>query len=208
MLPRATFGKRHSAAVETPILAPPPVRTKTVQPFLYRGRMTEPGLKGLGVAMLDAMSDDVDEIQLLPDSEGGRLGPALEFYRNMRLSPVKLRTHAAGQVASAATAVFLAGTERTATSGSRFMFHPATVRQDGTHGFIEVLAAKHRRARFQAELFDIYRERTRLPQDLIERFACEEIVLDVQTALKYGVIHDIDDSLTPQTLSGTPQNIL
>ena len=208
MLARTTFGQRKPVPADPPVAPPPAAPTKTIKPYMFRGPVTETGMRRIGVAMLESGLGDVDEILLLIESNGGRLAPALELYQILIKTPVVLRTHAVGRVASAATALFLAGSRRTATSTSSFLFHQVTTPLRPAAGTYQARSVERHRGLFELTLHEVYRARTRLPHDMIEGFARGEIVLDAATAMRHGVIHGIDDTVSPSSLPGTPQPVL
>jgi ATP-dependent protease ClpP protease subunit len=208
VLARTTFGQRKSAPVDPPAAPAPAVPTKTIQSFMFRGRVTEDSMKQLGDAMLESTAKDVDEILLLIESDGGQLAPALELHQIMIKSAAVFRTHAVGRVASAATALFLAGSRRTATSTSRFLFHQVTTPLRPAPGTFQARSVERHRGLFELTLHEVYRHRTRLPLDMIEGFAHGEIVLDAATAMRHGVIHGIDDAVTPSSIPGEPRPVI
>jgi ATP-dependent protease ClpP protease subunit len=132
------------------------------------------------------------EITIVMASPGGLLLPMLEFYRRLMALPVKIRTHAAGPVASAGTVLMLAGSDRSAHPDATFLFHPVSSRtQHRVTGFQARSIERHREL-YEITLHEIYKARTRLSLETIARFSEETLVFDAQTAIKHGIIDRID----------------
>jgi ATP-dependent protease ClpP protease subunit len=139
----------------------------------------------------------VSEITLVIDSAGGLLDPVLITYGYILALPVRIRTHAQNFVASAATLLFLAGQERSADHNARFVFHPAQAPVIGNmdeQQFRERLAVFNSVAEVTAR---IYRERTSLADQEIDRFSRETVIYTAEQALAAGVVQTVADLRIP-----------
>jgi ATP-dependent Clp protease protease subunit len=139
----------------------------------------------------------VSDITLVIDSPGGLIEPMLITYSFILALPAKINTHAQGFVQSAATALFLAGQERSADRNARFLFHPTLSSVAGVMGeqqMRERLTAFDVIAEVMAQ---IYRDRTNLPGPEIERFGREEVIYTANQAQASGVIQTVADLRIP-----------
>jgi ATP-dependent protease ClpP protease subunit len=200
VLARATFGQRRTTLpAEAPAepKAPPPPAAATKPPKLATIAFFEPvtpeTLQRLALQTAAAIAADVEQLTLLLASPGGTLLPALEFYQLLLKTRIKLKTHAVGRVASAATILMLAGEERTAQPDASFLFHPvSTELRPPINSFAERSVDRHL-ALYELTAREVYRTRTCLPHDMIASFARGETILDAEQALAFGVIHRVED---------------
>jgi ATP-dependent protease ClpP protease subunit len=214
-----TFGKRKTppaivdaAPAEAPALASAgeaPQANETVGAsgrthyFLQQSNLVS--LKLLEREIAESLLAGAEEITIVLSSPGGLLLPMLEFYRSLKSLPVKIKTHAAGPVASAATILFLAGDERSADPRATFMFHPVSVTMNTAADAYQALRIERQRLLFEMTLHNIYKERTRLSNPTIERFGREELVFNCEMAIEHGIIDRIESrEATPAPLSNRP----
>ncbi|MGR2662496.1 ATP-dependent Clp protease proteolytic subunit [Chromobacterium haemolyticum] len=73
---------------------------------------------------LTAIHSGATSIDLHLSSSGGDLIAGFTAYHFLKSLPVPVRTHNLSNVESIANVIFLAGKERYANPGSRFLFHP------------------------------------------------------------------------------------
>jgi ATP-dependent protease ClpP protease subunit len=139
----------------------------------------------------------VSDITLVVDSPGGLLEAALITYSFIRSLPVKVKTHAQGFVASAATLLFLAGEERSADRSARFLFHPSQFTLNGVMTEAQIREGLDGLGTIADVTTGIYRERTRLQAAEIERFSHETIVYTAEQARAAGVVETVADLRIP-----------
>ncbi len=73
---------------------------------------------------LKAVMNGAKTIQIHISSQGGDLVAGFTAYHFLKSLPVKLITHNISNVESVANVIFMAGSERRANPGSRFLLHP------------------------------------------------------------------------------------
>ena len=91
--------------------------------FYYFGDVNKFGANNLIILTSQKMLQGCNHIYLCLSSKGGCNFSALTLYNYLHNIPVKVTTHNIGLVESAANIVFLAASERIASSNSRFMIH-------------------------------------------------------------------------------------
>lgn len=190
---RAVFGGRPSAIVD-PVAAPTPPNVAKCVLIEIREAVAVASLSRLAAETVNAAAGGADEIVWLLTSPGGELLPTLELCRTMAKFPVKLKTFALGQVASAAHYLMLAGAERIAHPEATFLFHEVSVPFKPPPGTFVARSVERHRQLFELTGHEVYRASTRLPLDMIARFARETIILDAKQALEFGVVHRIAES--------------
>ncbi|ELT0932597.1 TPA: ATP-dependent Clp protease proteolytic subunit [Enterobacter roggenkampii] len=73
---------------------------------------------------LGAINQGATELNIYISSQGGDLVAGFTAYHFLKALPVPVRTHNLSNVESVANIIFLAGSERKANPGSRFLLHP------------------------------------------------------------------------------------
>lgn len=190
MQTRAVFGKRPPVSVAPP-LAPRAWKTSTID---FREPVTEASIARLASDTAAAAAGGADEIVWVLSSPGGELLPALEYCHTLAASPLKLKTFGVGCVASAATYLMLAGAQRIAHPDATFLFHEVSTRLKPPPGTFVARSVERHRQLFELTAHEVYRKSTRLPHDMIARFAHETIILNAAQALEYGVVHRIAEN--------------
>jgi len=191
MQARVPFGKRPSAVAPPEPEIPVPPAPRRCETLRFFEPIAAVSLQALALQLAAAQLRGIEEIVLLIATPGGELLPTLELHRLLIDQPIHLRTHAAGVVASAGTHLFLAGAERTAEPRAKFVFHQVTSGHRPPPGSFLARSDERFRQMYEITSHEVYRRRTTLPAELIERFAREEVVLDAEEALRFGIIHRI-----------------
>lgn len=73
---------------------------------------------------LQAIANEATTIQVHLSSPGGDLVAGFTAYHFLKSLPIRVITHNISNVESVANVVFMAGSERRANPGSRFLLHP------------------------------------------------------------------------------------
>ena len=125
------------------------------------------------------------------DSPGGCLLSGLRAYDNMkRMSKaVKLVTIAEGHVCSAATLLFLAGTDRRATPNVSFLIHQLSSGVYGKNADIQDEAENCKS--LMKKLIDIYYNETDLRRSAIKKLLLREVYINADQAKDYGIAGSI-----------------
>jgi len=202
---RAVFGRRPPPPAPTPgepqAVAPEAKPAKAVV-IGFNVPVTAASLSHLAAETAAAAAGGADEIVWMLSSQGGELLPTLELCRTLETFPVKLKTFAVGQVASAATYLMLAGRERIAHPDATFLFHEVSTQIAVPPGTFVARSVERHRQLFELTGHEIYRKSTQLPPDLIARFAHETIILNAAQALEFGVVHAISESFAEPAAEG------
>ncbi|MFW5365792.1 ATP-dependent Clp protease proteolytic subunit [Escherichia coli] len=73
---------------------------------------------------LSAINQGATELKIYISSQGGDLVAGFTAYHFLKALPIPVKTHNLSNVESVANIIFLAGSERKANPGSRFLLHP------------------------------------------------------------------------------------
>lgn len=73
---------------------------------------------------LGAINQGATELNIYISSQGGDLVAGFTAYHFLKALPIPVRTHNLSNVESVANIIFLAGSERKANPGCRFLLHP------------------------------------------------------------------------------------
>ena len=102
---------------------------------------------------LQALQSGASEIELHMSTEGGNMTAGFALYFFLKSLPIPLHTHNIGSVESVGVVIFLAGQQRYACPGARFLIHPLH------WGFGNLVAADHARVSEWRECLDFDAER-------------------------------------------------
>ena len=194
-----------------PVLAPPQVappaavparpagpvttgidRTKTYYLF-FEQAIDINSMRALRRQLAALVEAEVSQIVLVINSVGGNVLQSLITYSFIRSLPARINTHAQGFVASAANMLFLAGEERSADRGARFLFHPTQTALAGS--------LNEQQIQEQLTVFDsveamsdrVYHERTSLSDADIQRFSRGEVIYTADQAKEIGILQTVAD---------------
>ncbi|MDL2356936.1 MAG: ATP-dependent Clp protease proteolytic subunit [Pseudomonadota bacterium] len=102
---------------------------------------------------LQALQSGATEIALHMSTEGGNMTAGFALYFFLKSLPLPLTTHNIGSIESVGVVIFLAGQQRYACPGTRFLVHPLH------WGFGNLVAADHARVTEWRECLDFDAER-------------------------------------------------
>ena len=154
-------------------------------------------MRGVRRQMAALIEAGVTQIVLVINSGGGDTLAALTTYSFIRSLPARIETHAQGFVASAATALFLAGENRSADRGARFLFHPT---QTTITGYVNEQQIHDRMVvveNIEGEMRQIYHDRTTLTDEQIVQFGQSEIIYTADQAAEHGIVRTVADLKLP-----------
>lgn len=134
-------------------------------------------------------------------SAGGSPVAAMVFYQYIKLNSICLKSVALGEISSSAVTVFLAGEHRSAVEGTHFLLHslrrPTLSDRLVYHLVYPILWPKAKKEEdvhlriLREQREDVYRQRTKLSQEDIEKIRHGFLWLNVQQAFEKGIIHHI-----------------
>jgi ATP-dependent protease ClpP protease subunit len=139
----------------------------------------------------------VGKIVLVINSGGGQVNPALITYSFIRSLPAQIDTHAQGFVASAANVVFLAGENRSADRGTRFLFHPSQTTLSGQLNEQQVHEQTDQVDTVAAMMRQIYQDRTTLTDAQLQSFDRGQVIFTADQAKQSGIIQTVADLKLP-----------
>lgn len=143
-----------------------------------------------------------DEINLIISSGGGDVIAAFGLYNELKGLGIKLTTHNAGAVDSAAILPFIAGARRTASAASAFFFHQLhwTFSSQGQLTMGTISDSSTWLTRYEGLLAEAVASRTKLDKDKVLSLMRAGTSVDAEKAKEYGIIDSIEELASPQTL--------
>lgn len=151
---------------------------------------------------LQALQNGATELELHLSTEGGNMTAGFALYFFLKSLPIPLTTHNIGSVESVGVVIFLAGQQRRACPGTRFLIHPLH------WGFGNLVAADHSRVSewrdcldFDAERYArIFEEATAaagVKDDVRSNLFGNARIYDADQALAAGIVHQAVQARLP-----------
>lgn len=129
------------------------------------------------------------KIYLHIQSDGGDAFAGLSGMNTIQACKVPVVTIADGFIASAATFLFLGGSERRMQSNSMLLIHQL---RTGFHGkFADLQDEMHNSDKIMKKIVQIYSEYSTMEPEKVNEIISKETYLDCTECLNYGLIHDI-----------------
>jgi len=145
-----------------------------------------------------AVNNQYDSVYLCLSSIGGYVGDGVFLFNLIRALPIPVIIHNTGTVASIATTLFVAGGPRLCSQRAIFMMHPVAVGPQSQALASAPLLAALEAARADEERTEaILRERTNIPEDVLNARRQGDVFLTAQQALDYGLVHEIREFALP-----------
>lgn len=167
--------------------------------FGFTGLIEPQGVTRICAALNYATNNHFDEVHLTFSSPGGYVADGIYLYNHIMALPIKVTIHNTGSVSSIAVAVFSAAAERYCSPHAMFMIHPTTV------GGSPEGASWHRLdAALQTALADdgrtenILRERTTIPDDVLNSRRYGDVHISPQQALQWGLVQGVREPFFPK----------
>ena len=129
------------------------------------------------------------KIYLHINSGGGYVSSGLNGLDIISNSEIPIITIAEGSVASAATLLFLAGTERWITKNTFILIHQIRTGFWGTHE--EMRDEIVNMDMFEKKIIDFYVSKSKLNRDQIKKIMDRELLMESETCLKKGFVDKI-----------------
>ena len=141
------------------------------------------------------IKDNASEIiELYISSIGGSIMAAFSLHDFIKICGAPIATIGMGEVSSAALAVWLAATKGRpkATKNTFFVMHETSRTQNGSYKTSEIdTLATHQHIR-EKRLFEIMAGATKISLRKIEKAALADTLLDVESAIKFGLLRRQD----------------
>lgn len=171
---------------------------KQVAYFGYSGMIDSNGATRIASALNQAVNNNFDQVYLCLSSLGGYVADGIYLYNHIRGLSIDVTTHNVGSVSSIAVAMFLAADHRLCSAHSMFLIHPTSFPPQ------EGMTAERLQSTLDAALADdqrtesILRERTGLPDDLLNARRARDVHITPQIALDHGLVHGISEFSLPK----------
>ncbi|RTZ39956.1 hypothetical protein EKL30_17005 [Candidimonas sp. SYP-B2681] len=170
---------------------PQNIPVETVHVIHMACPITPASIQQLHNCTLLALQEGAQRLELRISSLGGCLASGFAAYGLLRSLPVPVRTHNNGNVESAAVVIYLAGSERTAATHSRFVIHPlnwGTGNGSVDHNRIVEWAdsLNFDRDRYRT-IFDEATDGAQIPIDILKHLNQEAIIIGPADAESAGI---------------------
>ena len=132
------------------------------------------------------------------NSPGGTVNDGIFLYNHIVGLPIHVIMHNVGTVGSIAAAIYVAADERRCSKHGTFIIHPTSVQPQ--HNMEAESLIDHLRSLLADDqrIDDILREKTVIPDDLLQTRRRSEVLITAQQALEFGVAHTLDEFALPQ----------
>jgi ATP-dependent Clp protease protease subunit len=138
-----------------------------------------------------------DNLKFAIASTGGDVASAFALYNELNSLPLQIDTHNTGAVDSAAIMPFMAGTRRTASANSAFLFHQLSWTFAGPSTLTVVNDARRWLETYEGLMADVVSSKTKLKKDEVLRMMHVGTTLSPADAKKVGLIDAIEEYKIP-----------
>lgn len=161
--------------------------------FHFYGPVTRGSIQNLRNMIFEAVyQHDSDDITLVISSEGGDLNPGFTAYQFLRSLPATITTVNMCTVESIAVPIYLAGEQRMAMQGSRFLLHSFNWTTPHVRVDQPRLMEYSNSLLFDMERYaQIFNERTKssdVPIDILKHLKGDPLIIDAATAAASGLV--------------------
>ncbi len=163
----------------------------------YCGLIDAAGVTRIAGSVNAAVNEQFDSVYLCLSSPGGYVGDGIYLYHHLRSLPIPVTIHNTGTVASIAATLFVAGEYRIACAHAIFMMHPVAVQATGAMASGVLLATLDAAQRDEARTEGILRERTSIPDDVLNARRTTDVYITAQEALAFGLVHEVGNFTLP-----------
>lgn len=163
----------------------------------YCGIIDSAGVSKIAGMLNAAVNEQYDSVQLAFSSPGGYIGDGMYLFHHMQALPIPVTVHNTGTVASIAVTVFVAAKRRICTPHGIFMMHPVKVPSDGMMAFDPLRAALDAAIKDETRIDQILRERTKIPETMLNQRRFRDVYLSAEEALEHGLIDEIAELAVP-----------
>jgi len=166
--------------------------------FAFSGTLDDAGATRIATALNGAVNARYAIAHLAFSSLGGYVAPGIALYNHIRALPLKVVAYNVGSVSSIAVAAFVGAEERYCSIHSMFMIHPTAFPN------LQGMTWERLRSVADSALADdertegILRERTRLPDELLQARRTRDVHITPQEAVTHGLVHGIAEFKVPQ----------
>ncbi len=134
---------------------------------------------------------EIEQLRVNITSEGGSSIEGRQIFDYLKSLPYQITTNAVGYCYSAALTVFFAGDKRLAEAGTEILMHSPLYFGIFVGGDEEVEAMKSELTKEKRALMQLYSTVLGITEQTIETLMDKDEVIDTETALALGIIHEI-----------------
>lgn len=177
-------------------MATPPVPPPEEVYAVYCGDINAANTAKLIQGLTAVASAGTKRVHILFQSWGGFVGDGVFLYNALKKLSIEVTLYNAGQVASAASLVFLGAHGRKTTANAVFMIHKGTVAPNAT-GVDRLKAVAANLTIDDVRVEEILRSHLRLPDELWTQFGYHDVYLTGTDAVAYGMAEEIAEFSPP-----------
>ncbi|MFZ5365030.1 MAG: ATP-dependent Clp protease proteolytic subunit [Patescibacteria group bacterium] len=133
-------------------------------------------------------SRESDDVEMLLDSCGGSVTPALSFHSYVRQSGIRLNISVIGWCYSAALMMFCAGSVRRASRTASFLLHPVRKLFEGTFTAEQLQKEVEELRRLDIIMREIFTDTVKRKRGEITSYFKQTTILDAVTAYRMGLL--------------------
>lgn len=132
------------------------------------------------------------------NSPGGTVNDGIFLYNHIVGLPTHVIIHNTGTVGSIAAAIYVAADERRCSKHGTFVIHPTSVQPQHKMEALSLIDHLKSLLADDQRIDDILRQKTVIPDDLLQTRRRSEVLITAQKALEFGVAHTLDEFVLPQ----------
>lgn len=163
----------------------------------FSGDINDQAVTRIASALNLAVNEGKDAVHLALSSMGGYVASGIYLYNHMRALPIPVHAYNVGSICSIAVAIFVAADSRYCSEHATFMIHPTAF--PNLQGMTwERLQASTASALADDERTErILRQRTGLPDELLNARRFRDVHLSPKEALAHGLVHGVAEFKIP-----------
>jgi ATP-dependent Clp protease protease subunit len=166
----------------------------------FNGMLDRKGAEQLVHMCSEARNAGFTAVTLCLSSLGGYLADAYYAFNMLEGLPLRLITHNASTIQSAANMLFLVGDERYACPGSTFFFHQTAFEATSGQRVTEAYAAEKLKA-IQLEdvrSAQIIADKTAQTVERVRQWQNSEFLMSTDDAIAHGILHEVRPLAIPK----------
>ncbi len=163
---------------------------------IYCGDIDAANTAKLMRGLINVAVTGTKRVHILFQSWGGFIGDGVFLHNSLKALGLEIVFYNAGQVASAATLVFLGANSRKTTANAVFMIHKSTNSTQGA-GVDRLKAVTANLAIDDSRVEEILRAHLRLPDEMWTQFSYHDVYLTGTEAVTYGMADEIAEFSPP-----------
>lgn len=163
----------------------------------FTGEINADASTRFAAALSAAVNQDFNEVHLSFSSPGGLVSEGVFLYNHVRALPIKTVIYNTSTVLSIAVVVFSAAEERYCSPHSMFLIHPTVMGAEAGANWERLDSMKQIALADDQRTEGILRERTRIPDHLLQARRSRDLLLSPEDAAIHGPVHAVRDFIVP-----------